>query len=68
MCDCGSQKLPRLHRIVEIIAERISDRIRHHDGTCKVNDRIHFVPIHHTVEQGAVADVTDDKLDTFRDH
>ncbi|GGD04635.1 hypothetical protein GCM10011587_05520 [Pyruvatibacter mobilis] len=33
-----------------------------------MDNRIHLVPVHHTVEQGTVADVTDDKLDTFRDH
>ena len=33
-----------------------------------MDDRIHLVPVHHTVEQGTVADVTDDKLDTFRDY
>jgi hypothetical protein len=41
---CGDQGA-RLDRVVEIIAEGIGDRFRHHDRAREMNDRVDLVVV-----------------------
>src|SRR5690606_9824674 len=53
---------PRLHRIVEVVAERSGDRFRHDDGTGKMDDCIDAAPPNRRLDQLLVANVADNKL------
>ena len=52
----------RFHRVVEVVAERIDNRIRHHDRAGKMDDRLDAVLADEAEHELGVADIALDQL------
>jgi hypothetical protein len=57
----GLDESPRVHRIVEIVAERIRDRVGHDDRAGKMDDGAHGVLVDDAADEVLVADVAFDQ-------
>ena len=55
------QQVARLHRIGEVIAERIGDRIRHDDAGGEMDDGVDLVLAQDALDERAVADIAFDE-------
>ena len=61
----GLQQIARLGGVVEIIAERIGDRLRHHDLRGEMDDRLDVVSRDGFGHEVLVAEVADDQRDAL---
>jgi hypothetical protein len=60
------EQVARFHRVAEIVAERIGDRVRHHDLGREVDDGGDLVLAQHALDQRAVADIAIDERHVHR--
>ncbi len=64
--DRAFDQRPRVHGVVAVVAERIGDRLGHHDRAGEVNDRVDAVFLDQRGDQGLIADVADLELGARR--
>ena len=64
--DRGLDQRVRIHRIVAVIAERIADRIRHHDRSGEMDDGVDAVLGDQRGDARAISDVADDQRRALR--
>ena len=58
----GGEQRPRLHRVGEVIAERIGHQLRHHDLGGEMGDGLDAARLHDALDQILVRHVADDQL------
>ena len=59
--DGGLDQGTRFHRIVEIVAERIANRVRHHDRGGEMDDGVDPMLGHQCAHEPLITDVPDDQ-------
>ncbi len=64
--DRAGEKRACHGRIVEVVPERVRDRVRHYDLRREVDDGLHAAPGDQLAHERLVAEVADHELDVFR--
>ena len=52
--------------VVEVVAERVGDRVRHHDRAGEMDHGLDLVPRHHRADERLVGDVADHERNARR--
>ena len=65
--DGGGDQATRFDGVVQVVAERIGDGIRHHDRPGEMDDRCHAVSADRLLDEIGIGDVGDDERRPRRD-